>query len=346
MDRHAAAIAAVLRSVADRWAGFAARGEVVDAAHEMTRFAMHVVADCVLTPRLMEVADECARDLTEIGRWSMRRMTALLKLPAIIPTPGNVRARRALARLDRHAAALIGESRARRPFMTDLIAKLEAHAGEPTARGVAHRLVRDEVMTLLLAGHETTASLLAWTWHLLAQHPNAAQRLRQELDAQLAGRAPGLDDVPRLTYTRMVVNEALRLYPPVWLLPRRSLAADEIGGYDIPARSDVLISIYSLHRHPAFWRVPDRFVPERFAPPPGAEAPARVPAYLPFGAGPRTCVGMRLGLTEAMLALAALAQRFTLASADDRAPVPEASLSLHPRGGVPMIIRERTGGTS
>jgi cytochrome P450 len=346
MDRHAVAIAAAVNGVADRWAGFAARGEVVDVAREMTRLAMQVVADCMLTPRLIEVADDCARDLAEIGRWSMRRMSALVKLPLAVPTPGNVRARRALGRLDRHAAALIDESRARRPFVTDLIARLEAGAGAPTAPGVAPRLVRDEIMTLLLAGHETTASLLAWIWHLLARHPDAADRLRQELDTQLAGRSPGLDDVPRLRYTRMVVNEGLRLYPPVWLLPRRSLAADDIGGYDIPAGSDVLISIYSLHRHPAFWPDPDRFDPERFAPPPGADPHARMPAFLPFGAGPRTCVGMRLGLVEAMLAIASLAQRFTLSCADDRVPIPEASLSLHPRGGVPMIVRERTGGSS
>lgn len=341
LDDHGAALCGVLRETTARWQGFAARERVVDVAHEMTRLSMQVVATCLLSPRLMDFADDCARDLAEIGRWSMTRMTALVRLPLFVPTPANLRARAALARLERVAAALVDASRARRPDVADMIARLEA----PAAGGghvPSQRLVRDEIMTMLLAGHETTAAALSWAWHLLARHPHEMQRLQEELDERLGGRTPEPGDLPQLPYTRAVVNETMRLYPPVWLLPRRAVAADTIGGYDVPAGADVLVSLYSLHRHPAYWRDPDDFQPQRFMAGPAGDAGA-MRAYLPFGAGPRSCVGMRLGLLESVLALATLAARFTPAAAGHRAPVADASLSLHPRGGVPMFIRERPG---
>lgn len=339
---YGAAIARVLADTTVRWRGFAGREDAVDVAAEMTRLALHMVSESVLSPRLMDFAGECAEDLSVIARWSMARMTALVRVPLSIPTPANVRARRALARLERLADVLVAESRRRRPQALDAIALLEVQTEAETGGPPPRALVRDEVMTLLLAGHETTAAVLSWTWHLLARHPEARQRLCRELDERLQGRAPGVDDLARLPYTRMVLHEALRLYPPVWLLPRRAIGPDEIGGYRIPAGSDVLVSIYSLQRHPQFWSDPDRFVPERFASADGPGSGDRQAAcFLPFGAGPRTCIGMRLGWMEAFLTIAALAQRFDVSAADDRPVEPEASLSLHPRGGAPMWIRER-----
>jgi cytochrome P450 len=200
--------------------------------------------------------------------------------------------------------------------------------------------MRDEVMTLLLAGHETTAATLAWTWYLLGRHPEVERRLHMEVDEVLAGRAPTLADVPRLVYTRMIVDEVLRLYPPVWLLPRKAIKADLLGGYAIPARSDVLVCVYTLHRHPEFWEDAGDFNPQRFAP--EHDTPRRSSAYLPFGAGPRTCLGSRFGLMEVMLVVAVIAQRYSLKLPAEQKVEADAALTLHPRGGLAMRLHSRT----
>jgi cytochrome P450 len=205
---------------------------------------------------------------------------------------------------------------------------LRATAGE--------RELRDQIVTMLLAGHETTASTLSWAWYLLSRHPEAAERLRVEAVEVLGDRTPEFADLARLPYTGMVIQETMRLYPPVWALPRRAVTADEIGGYPVPAGADVMISPYTLHRHPRFWDEPDRFRPERFA----ADAPpvAHRYAYVPFGAGPRICVGSHLGMLEATLVAAMVARRFRFEYAGTADPVPEAMLSLRIRGGLPVRV--------
>jgi cytochrome P450 len=177
---------------------------------------------------------------------------------------------------------------------------------------------------------------LCWTWYLVSRHPDVAERLRAEAIAILGDRMPGHEDLANLPYTTMVVQEAMRLYPPVWALPRRALEADEIGGYPVPAGAEVMISPYTLHRHPGFWDEPNQFRPERFA----ADAPP-LPhryAYIPFGAGPRVCVGSHLGMLEATLVAAMVARRFRFEYAGPGDPVPEAMLSLRARGGLPVRV--------
>jgi enediyne biosynthesis protein E7 len=345
MEWYGQAICEAVCETAERWRALAMCGDAVDIGAEMTRLTMNVLSKTLLLPRLMNFASECADDLAEVGRWAMRRMTSLLPLPLVFPTPSNLGARRALTRLEQRAQELIADSRAGGTEAGKFIALLEDQARCDSGNARPGSLVRDEVLTLLLAGHETTAAVLSWTWYLLGGNTEAYKRLRTELDEQLGGADAKDGDLPRLPYTRMVLSEAMRLYPPVWLLPRKSIAADEIGGYEIPARSDVLISLYSMHRHPEFWPDPDRFLPDRFAPGrPAAQTAAALPHYLPFGAGPRTCIGMRFGLMEATIALANLAQRFRLSPAGARVPEPEASLSLHPRNGLPMFIQSRCAG--
>ncbi len=198
---------------------------------------------------------------------------------------------------------------------------------------------RDEMMTLLLAGHETTAATLTWTWYLLSLHPEVERRLHAEVDNVLAGRRPTAADLPRLVYTKMVVSEVLRLYPPVWLLPRKAINADRLGRHVIPANSDALVCVYTIHRHPQFWEDAERFDPDRFGPDKSAERVAH--SYLPFGAGPRTCLGSRFGLMEVMLVVAVIAQRFSLKLAPGEKVEPEASLTLHPRHSLPMTLQRR-----
>jgi enediyne biosynthesis protein E7 len=195
--------------------------------------------------------------------------------------------------------------------------------------------VEAAVAVLLVAGHSAPASALVWTMHLVAQHPDVRDRLEAEVDAVLGDRPPGPTDLSQLRYTRAVLKEAMRLYPPVWLLlPRRTAVAEQIGGYDIAAGTKVLVSPWVLHRHPRLWEDPDRFNPDRFA--------QREPrAYLPFGAGPWGCVGAQLGLTHTRLTLAMLVQRFRWAPVPDHPVVPDPQLALWPRDGLPLTLTRR-----
>ena len=196
--------------------------------------------------------------------------------------------------------------------------------------------IRDEVLTLLLAGHETTANALAWTFFLLADAPEVDGKLRSELDQVLGGRAPTVDDLPRLPYLAMVVQESMRLYPPAWAISRAVIADDEIMGYLIPAGSNVLLSQWVTHRHPDFWNDPNRFDPERFSPDAIAQRPRY--AYFPFGGGPRLCIGEQFALVEARLILASVLQNYRLRLAQDHPVEPEPLVTLRPRDGILMTL--------
>jgi cytochrome P450 len=261
-------------------------------------------------------------------------------LPLSVPTPRNRRAQKALGRLDSMVSKMFRQHEQASGEGNDLLSLLAAQGAENGDRLAHEKQMRDEVMTLLLAGHETTAATLAWTWYLLARHPEIERRLHSEVDEVLAGRAPTLADVPRLVYTRMIVDEVLRLYPPVWLLPRKAITDDLLGGYVIPAKSDVLVCVYTLHRHPDFWEDAEDFNPQRFAP--EHDTPRRSSSYLPFGAGPRTCLGSRFGLMEVMLVVAVIAQRYSLKLSAEQRVEADASLTLHPRGGLAMRVNRRT----
>jgi cytochrome P450 len=198
---------------------------------------------------------------------------------------------------------------------------------------------RDEVMTIFLAGHETTASALSWTWYLLSIHPDVRARMHEELDRVLAGRPPTIEDLSQLAYTKQVVQEALRLYPPAWVVGRCPTEDDRIGGYFIPAGSLVFTCPWVTHRHPDFWEGPEGFDPERFAPQRVAERPRF--AYFPFGGGPRQCIGNTFALVEAQLVLATVAQRWRLDLVPGTRVQPEALITLRPRGGLPMTLHRR-----
>jgi len=188
----------------------------------------------------------------------------------------------------------------------------------------------------VLAGHETTASTVGWALYLVDKHPEVAQRLHEEAVAVLGDRTPVLDDLKKLTYTNMVLEEAMRLFPPVWILTRRAVADDEVGGYHVPAGSDVMVCPYTMHRHPAFWDEPEKFDPSRFDP----SLPNTRPryAYLPFGAGPRFCVGSHLGLMEAAFVVSMISREMRMKLVPGYEVVPEPMLSLRVKGGLPMTV--------
>jgi cytochrome P450 len=311
----------------------------VDLVSEMTALTMDVLGktllDTDLTPlHMLGPAFEVAQDQ---AMWEMLTLGAV---PLWLPLPRNLRFRSARRELEEAVRALLS---ARRPGSaehgaehgSDMISLLaDAFSGDPDTRR-RQRGLRDQLVTMLLAGHETTASTMSWTWYLVGRDPDVAAKLHREATQVLGTRRPDFDDLARLPYTTMVIQEAMRLYPPVWGLPRKALAADEIGGYRVPAGADVMICPYTLHRNPAFWPEPDSFRPERFAP--SAPPPGHRYAYIPFGAGPRVCVGSHLGMMEAVLITAMVAGRFRFGLAG-ASPEPEPNLSLRMRGGFPVRV--------
>ena len=225
------------------------------------------------------------------------------------------------------------------PDASTLLGLLLQNHESRVAGGLTLEQVRNEAVVIFMAGHETTANALAWTWYLLALHPQAEARLHEELSRTLGGRAPGYDDVAALKYTRAVIEEALRLYPPVPILSRECLADDVIRGRPVPKGSVMMVVPWLLHRHELLWERPHDFVPERFT----ADWPARHPkfAYVPFSAGPRICLGAAFALTEAVLCLATLAQAFALRIPAGQAVGYECRLTLRPAGGLPMQLVPR-----
>lgn len=268
---------------------------------------------------------------------AMFEMLSLGAVPTWLPLPRQLRFRKARAHLEEVVREL-AEARERRPTADgeDVLSRLIESVREEHDPRVGQQRMRDELITLLLAGHETTASTLSWAFHLVGRDPEVRERLHEEAVRVLGDRLPAYEDLNQLAYTSMVVEESIRLYPPVWMLSRIAQGPDEIGGYRIPSGADVVICPYTMHRHPEFWDAPEKFDPERFRPDRPTDRPRY--AYIPFGAGPRFCVGNNLGMMEAAFVLAMVMRELRLDPVPDRPVVPEAMLSLRVRGGLHMSV--------
>ncbi|HET6748464.1 MAG TPA: cytochrome P450, partial [Actinomycetes bacterium] len=258
---------------------------------------------------------------------------------ARLPLPSTRRFERRLELLDSILYPLIAERR-RSPGGEDLVSMLVEVTDPETGTGLTDKQVRDETISFFIAGHATIASALTWTWYLLSTHPAAWRRLRAEVDEVLGGRPPAVADLGRLAYASMVVQEAMRLYPPIYLVLRRATADDEVGGYRIPAGANVALCPYVTHRHPGFWDNPEGFEPERFAPE-TARGRHRM-AYFPFSGGPRRCIGEGFAMLQLPLVVAMVAQRYRLSLLPARPAEVEAAVTLRPRA--PMLMRvDRVG---
>lgn len=321
----------------DEWERAYSRGQTFDASAEMMKLTLTVVARALFGAEVSQDAEAIGRAVTIALEDADRRLQSYVVPPDWLPIPANRRFQAARRMLDGIVYRIIDERRRSPRDTGDLLSMLLAARDEETGRGMSDQQVRDEVMTLFLAGHETTANALSWTWYLLSAHPAERQRLADELTAVLRGRPPTLDDLPNLPFTRQVIEESMRLYPPAWAMSRAPIEQAEIGGYAIPKGWPIFILPYLTHRHPDFWENPEGFDPARFAPARAAGRPRF--AYFPFGGGPRQCIGSSFAMMEAPLILATIAQRFRLDLVPGHPIALQPLISLRPRYGVRVRLQ-------
>jgi len=335
--------AAVMRDEASATADSWRSGQVVDVYKEMTSLTLSVVTRtlCVLKAAA-KTAAELPRSLPVVLEGFYQQMLMPVGLMQTLPLPSNRRFNRALSRMQAAVVQIAEDYRKAGVDHGDLLSTLLAARDEDTGEGMTNSEIYDQVMTLLLAGTETSTATLTWAFHLLGEHPEVEERLHAEVDEVLAGRPASFDDVPKLSYTQRFITETVRLYPPGWIFTRRTTAEVELGGHRLAPGTTILISPYTLHRDPEFFPDPERFDPDRWLPDRAKTVPRG--AMIPFSAGPRKCIGESFEMTEATIVLSTLAGRFRLR------PIPGTKIHLVPKmtlnpGSLPMRVeaRDRAG---
>lgn len=316
-----------------RWQARPNPQAAIDIDHEMLSLTLEIVGKALFSVDLHAEAGELTRAVLTALDHIIYKAQNFFALPESFPTPRNRRFKAALRTLDSAVQTLI-HIRQNDPNPPDDLLTMLLHARDEQGNGMNATQLRDEILTLLIAGHETVASALTWTWYLLSTHPIVRAQLEEELAHVLNNRLPTSTDLEALPYTRQIFEETLRLYPPAWLITRRARANDRILGFDIPANSLIILSPYVLHRHPQFWQNPEGFDPERFAP--GVER-ARF-AYIPFGGGARLCIGDRMAQLEAVLILATIGQQVRLNRVAGHPVEVTPLVTLRPRYGMPMNL--------
>jgi cytochrome P450 len=338
------AIVATVQAFLARWEALP-EGALIDMAQEMKALTLQVISRTVFSTDSEEIIGLVGGALTR-----GLEAAATANVLDLVPVIGELRMRARERRLAADSAALDGaiERLVRERLANlagapaDLLTRLAAALDEEGGGGLSPREIRDEIVTIFMAGHETTANTLSWIWYVLSQRPAEARRLAAELDLALGDRPPAQEDLPRLVFTRRVVEESMRLYPAApGLSTRRALAADEVCGHRIPKGAAVSVLPWVLHRHRRLWDDPETFDPDRFSPERSAGRPRF--AYLPFGAGPRVCIGQVLAMNETILILAALAQTYSPRLAPDAEVVPAANITLQMKHGLKMILHRTAG---
>jgi cytochrome P450 len=313
----------------------------LDVAAAMMHLTLHIISRAMFSSDSDEIVDVVERGVNQYQTTVRPSLLDLLHVPLwlarfLAPQPTEGIFDEFDAKVDR---LLTVRGRAPDAEPKDLLARLIAARDNETGGGMTPQEVRDQVVTIFMAGHETTSQALSWTWYLLSQHPAVEAKLYHELGTVLGGRTPRHEDIADLRYTRMVIEESMRLYPPAHTFGRQPIAADEILGHRIPAGAEVLIMPWLIHRKPSLWENPDRFDPERFVP--ERSASRQRFAYIPFGAGPRICIGAGFAMTEAVLILATIAQRYRLRLKPGHPVEPQGLITLRPRYGLRMMLEAR-----
>ncbi len=337
----ATTMTAATNAMLDGWHAVAKDGRSLDINAAMMHLTLEIVGKTLFSIDLTREADTVGEAFAlvneEIGRLTSIPFSEIgLKIP-FLPSTRIVNKNKAI--LTNIVNGIIQERRRAELEGEDLLGMLMAARDEETGEGMSDQQLHDEVMTIMLAGHETTAVSLAWTFYLLSEHPAVLEQLEAEVDGVLNGRLPTIADVPNLTYTTMMLEESMRLYPPAYAIARYGNEPDEVGGYYLPKDAIVTMSPYITHRHPDFWDDPERFDPQRFTPERKAERPRY--AYLPFGGGPRICIGNSFAMTEAILLLACIVQRYRLTLVPGTAVELEPLITLRPKGKLLMTLTPR-----
>jgi cytochrome P450 len=323
IDQFRDVIHEVNEKFAERWAAKAARAEAVNLTDDASELTLEIVLRSIFGTDLQRLERQLGANPFEVVAKEQNRD---LKFAFRF---------RSLTKL---VAELIQRRRREPEEHFDFLSMLMGSRDRDSGEAMSDKELIDEVLTLIVAGHETTAAALTWSWYLISQHPAAAEQLQSEAD-RAAGGTLGLDAAESLTFTHQVLQEALRLYPPGWLITRRTLEADELGGFAVAPRTDVFISPYMLHRHPSYWSDPEQFRPERFA---GADAEERHRfSYIPFAVGPRHCIGENIAMFEMLVHVQHMSRRFRLTRATDEPIELEAQINLRPRSNLMMTVEAR-----
>jgi len=313
-------------------------GEEIDISKDMTRLTLEIVVKTLFNADVSNDADHVGAMLSEVVKPFASQATLKWILDNRLPTPGHRRYFKAVSEIDRIVFRIISDRRASKSDEGDLLSML-LQAQDDDGSQMNDAQLRDEVMTLFLAGHETTALALSWSWYLLATHPEAEAKFHAEIDEVLQGRVPTVDDLRKLTYTEMIAKEAMRLYPPAYAVGREALEDTEIGGFRVPKGSQVFAFQWVTQRDERYFERPDKFEPERWTP----ERSERLPkyAYFPFGGGPRQCIGNYFAMMEVVLLLATIGQRFRFSLAPNHKVEVLPVLSLRPKNGIRAVVGKR-----
>lgn len=316
-------------------------GEVLDIHHDMMKVTLAIITETMFGKTVKEGADKIAHAIDVGLKYVSSKASSFIDIPLSVPTRSNREFIESSEVLDKTIYALIEERRKSGDSgQTDLLAMLLAARDEDDGQGMTDEQVRDEVMTIFVAGHETTANTMSWIFYLLATHPEAEQKLHDELKAVLDGRLPTVEDLPKLSYANLIVQETLRLYPAAWVINREVVEEVEIGGHTYEPGDTLMMSQYVMQRMEKYYDDPDAFRPERFE----GDLLKQIPtyAYFPFGGGPRVCIGNNFALMEAALLLATIAQQYKLRLAEPTKPVePEPLVTLRPKNGLMMRLEKR-----
>jgi cytochrome P450 len=311
-----------------RWRALGPESKPVEARQEMSRATLAVTSRTLFARDMSDEADEVGQAFITLGQYFEYRFRHPVAPPTWVPTPLNRRFNRAVGTLKQVVAAIVRERLRDGKDHGDLLSMLIQARDDETGEKMTDDQVRSEVLNFLLAGYETTATVLTWTWYLLGSHEAVRRRVREEVKAVIGDRPPRASDAPQLVLTRAVIQESMRLYPPIWAIPRQVMAEDEIGGFRIPKGSTVVLCPYITHRHPAFWDSPESFDPDRFTGERMAGRPKE--AYFPFLSGPHQCIGNEFALLEMQLVVARVLQEFDVTLLADQVVKPAASLGLWP----------------
>jgi len=338
--RHIASYAEIMGQYGEQIQQTWSDGSIIDVNHQMTNLTMSVIGKALFDADVFTETDELGSAMTVTTEYVAHALSVLFPPPYDWPLPRNRRTHRAAQVLRNHIQHFIDVRRNSLTERNDFLSIL-LQARDEDGKPMSDEQLMAECLILFGAGHETTATALSWTWYLLCQHPEIYQKVQLEVDSVLQGRTPTYEDLARLPYCLQVFKEAMRLYPPAYLLSRRALCEVEIDGYHVPKDMVVLYAPYTLHRREEYFPEPEKFDPERFTPEREKQLPRY--AYLPFGAGPRICIGMYFAMMEGHLLLATLAQRvsFSLVPGQTIVPDPIHHLTLRPIGEVKVLVKRR-----